>query len=74
MARLSLKVKTARKQQALLKSLAAGKKPQLSTQVYNRCKLCGRRGGFMRKFEMCRICFREHAVKGMIMGIKKSSW
>ena len=74
MARLSLKVKTARKQKALLKDLAAGKKPKLPTQVYNRCKLCGRRGGYMRKFEMCRICFREHAVKGMIMGIKKSSW
>ena len=74
MARLSLKVKTARKQKAHLASLAAGKKPKLPTQVYNRCKLCGRRGGYMRKFEMCRICFREHAVKGMIMGIKKSSW
>lgn len=74
MARLALKVKNARKQKALTDSLAAGKKPKFPTRVYNRCKLCGRRGGYMRKFEMCRICFREHAVKGMVMGIKKSSW
>ena len=74
MARLSLKVKSARKQKALVDSLAAGKKPKFPTRVYNRCKLCGRRGGYMRKFEMCRICFREKAVKGAITGIRKSSW
>ncbi len=74
MARLSLKVKTARKQKSYLDALAAGKKPKFPSRVYNRCKLCGRRGGYMRKFEMCRICFRENAAKGLIMGIKKSSW
>lgn len=74
MARKALKVKTARNQKAYLESLAGGKKPEFPTRVYNRCKLCGRKGGYMRRFEMCRICFREHAVSGKIMGIKKSSW
>jgi small subunit ribosomal protein S14 len=73
-ARLALKVKTARRKEEMLKSLAAGKKPHHSTRVYNRCLLCGRQGGFMRKFQMCRICFRELAIKGKIMGIRKSSW
>jgi small subunit ribosomal protein S14 len=74
MARKSLKIKTARRKKKLLQELAAGKKPTFSTKVYNRCKVCGRKGGYMRKFEMCRICFREHAAEGKIMGVKKSSW
>lgn len=74
MARLSLKVKADKLKQALSKALAAGKKPKFPTRVYNRCKLCGRKGGYLRKFEMCRICFREKARSGKIMGIKKSSW
>ena len=74
MARLSLKIKNERKRKAVLVSLAAGKKPKFPTRVYNRCKLCGRRGGYMRKFDLCRICFREKAVNGLIMGLKKSSW
>ena len=74
MARKALKIKTARRKKALLQALASGKKPEFSTKVYNRCKLCGRKGGYMRKFEMCRICFREGAVEGKIMGVKKSSW
>ena len=40
----------------------------------NRCKLCGRARGYMRKFSMCRICFREQALKGIIPGVMKSSW
>ncbi len=74
MARKALKVKTARTRKEYLKSLAEGRKPKFPTKVYNRCKLCGRKGGYMRKFEMCRICFREHAQEGKIMGIRKSSW
>jgi small subunit ribosomal protein S14 len=74
MARKSLKIKTERRKQGLLKSLASGKKPKFPTRVYNRCKLCGRKGGYMRKFEMCRICFREKANSGMIVGVRKSSW
>ena len=43
-------------------------------QEHNRCGLCGRPRAFMRKFGMCRICFRSHAVLGLIPGVKKSSW
>lgn len=74
MARTALIVKTARLQEKFLKQLASGKKPTYSTRVYNRCKLCGRQGGYLRKFEMCRICFREKANAGKVMGLKKSSW
>ena len=45
-----------------------------STQKYNRCRLCGRSGGYLRKFELCRICFRELASKGEIPGVTKASW
>lgn len=41
---------------------------------YNRCKKCGRRRAFMRKFQLCRICFREMAVSGLIPGVIKASW
>ena len=43
-------------------------------RVRNRCKLCGRPRGYMRKFELCRICFREMALAGKIPGVVKSSW
>ncbi|NQT07386.1 MAG: type Z 30S ribosomal protein S14 [Candidatus Omnitrophica bacterium] len=41
---------------------------------YNRCSLCGRRRGFLRRFSLCRICFRELASKGEIPGVTKASW
>ncbi|MCM8812823.1 MAG: type Z 30S ribosomal protein S14 [Candidatus Omnitrophica bacterium] len=44
------------------------------TRHFVRCKLCGRRRGFMRQFELCRICFRELASRGKIPGITKASW
>lgn len=74
MARTALKVKTRNKKEEVAKRIAAGKAPQFPTRVYNRCKLCGRVGGYMRKFEICRICFRELASEGKIMGVTKSSW
>lgn len=74
MARLALKVKTQRRKQEVLNPLQLGKKPTFSTRIYNRCKLCGRKGGYLRKFDMCRICFREKARQGKIMGVRKSSW
>ena len=43
-------------------------------QEHNRCALCGRPRAFMRKFGMCRICFRGMASQGQIPGVKKSSW
>lgn len=74
MARKALKVKTDRSKKTLLTALAAGKKPKFPTRVYNRCKLCGRNGGYLRRFEVCRICFREKARQGKVMGLTKSSW
>ena len=44
------------------------------TRLTRRCKVTGRPRGVMRKFEMSRIAFREHAHKGQIPGVKKSSW
>jgi small subunit ribosomal protein S14 len=44
------------------------------TRVRNRCQLCGRPRGYMRRFGLCRICFRELALKGQIPGVVKSSW
>jgi small subunit ribosomal protein S14 len=43
-------------------------------RVRNRCKLCGRPRGYMRRFQLCRICFREKALSGKIPGVVKSSW
>jgi small subunit ribosomal protein S14 len=43
-------------------------------RVRNRCKQCGRPRGYMRRFGLCRICFRELAVQGKVPGIVKSSW
>ncbi len=45
-----------------------------SVQVRNRCRLCGRPRGYMRRFGLCRICFRELALQGKIPGVTKSSW
>ena len=43
-------------------------------RAHNRCRLCGRPRAYMRKFGMCRICFREHASAGKLPGVVKSSW
>lgn len=50
------------------------KKPKYSTRIVRRCWRCGRKKGYIRKFNLCRICFRELANKGDIPGIKKASW
>lgn len=48
--------------------------PKFSSRKYNRCHICGRSGGYVRRFDLCRICFRELAWQGMIPGVKKASW
>jgi small subunit ribosomal protein S14 len=48
--------------------------PKFPSSRYHRCKLCGRSRGYLRKFELCRLCFRELALKGEIPGIVKASW
>ncbi|MBS3903679.1 MAG: type Z 30S ribosomal protein S14 [Anaplasmataceae bacterium] len=50
------------------------KKPKFSTRIVRRCFRCGRRRGYMRSFNLCRICFREMATLGHLPGVKKSSW
>ena len=74
MAKKSLRVKTERLQKKSMQALARGKKAKLWVRTYNRCKLCGRSRGYLGFFQICRICFRELANRGEIMGVKKSSW
>ena len=54
--------------------LKALKKPKFSTRLVRRCKVCGRSRGYIRKFDLCRICFRKYASEGLIPGVTKSSW
>ncbi|SMF08192.1 type Z 30S ribosomal protein S14 [Desulfovibrio gilichinskyi] len=61
MARTALKVK-------------AGRKPKFKVRGYNRCPICGRPRAFLRKFGVCRICFREKALAGELPGVRKASW
>ncbi|MHB1456662.1 MAG: type Z 30S ribosomal protein S14 [Armatimonadota bacterium] len=48
--------------------------PKFKVRKYFRCSLCGRPRGYMRKFGICRICFRELAHAGQVPGVTKSSW
>ncbi len=63
---------------------ARGKEPKLkfssrrhnrfSSRRHNRCKICGRPRAYLRKFGLCRLCFRQLALRGEIPGVSKSSW
>ena len=61
MAKTSLKIKNKRQ-------------PKFKVREYTRCERCGRPHSVFRKFKLCRLCFRELANKGMIPGVRKSSW
>ncbi len=50
------------------------KTPKYKSRVVRRCFRCGRKHGYIRDFDLCRICFRELANEGLIPGIRKSSW
>ncbi len=52
----------------------ANREPKFRVRAYNRCRLCGRPRGYIRKFGICRICFRNLALRGQIPGVTKSSW
>lgn len=52
----------------------AQRKPKFMTRLVRRCRICGRPRGYMRKFQMCRVCFRKLASEGKITGVTKSSW
>ncbi|MBU2542679.1 type Z 30S ribosomal protein S14 [Patescibacteria group bacterium] len=49
-------------------------KPKFSSRIVRRCWKCGRKRSFLRKFGLCRICFRELANEGKLPGVRKSSW
>lgn len=48
--------------------------PKFKVRLYTRCGICGRPRSVLRKYNLCRLCFRYFAYKGQIPGIKKSSW
>ena len=50
------------------------KPPKSNVRRHHRCKQCGRSRGYLRKFELCRICFRLLSLRGDIPGVIKSSW
>ena len=50
------------------------RKEKWDVRIRRRCPLCGRARAYMRKFNMCRLCFRSLALKGEIPGVIKSSW
>lgn len=50
------------------------KQPKFKIRHRNRCRRCGRPRGYMRKFNLCRICFRELALEGYLPGVTKASW
>lgn len=49
-------------------------RPKYGVRRRNRCSRCGRPRGYLRKFGICRICFREMSLRGYIPGVRKSSW
>jgi len=69
--RQDLNVKNMAKKSVIARSQ---KEPKFKSRVVRRCFKCGRKRGYMRKFGLCRICFREMANQGLIPGVKKSSW
>lgn len=74
MARKALTTKCERKLKQMERAAKEGRAVKFPTRAYHRCKLCGRPRGYMRHFQMCRICFRELASKGEIVGVRKASW
>lgn len=50
------------------------RKPKFKVRAYNRCPRCGRPRGYLRKFDLCRLCFRDMALNGELPGVVKSSW
>lgn len=48
--------------------------PKFRVRYRNRCHICGRPRGFLRRFKLCRVCFRQMALRGEIPGVIKASW
>jgi len=66
--------KEEKKLKAIGRARKAGTGVKFGTRLRNRCKNCGRPRGFLRKFSLCRICFRKFALAGEIPGVTKASW
>jgi small subunit ribosomal protein S14 len=49
-------------------------KPKFAVRARQRCRRCGRPRGYIRKFGLCRLCFRQMAHEGLIPGLRKASW
>ncbi len=56
------------------KIVKSQRKPKFAVQQHSRCQICGRPRAYMRKFGICRICFRRLALTGELPGVKKASW
>jgi small subunit ribosomal protein S14 len=54
--------------------VSAHKKSKFKVRQYFRCERCGRSRGTIRRFQLCRLCFREAALRGEIPGVRKASW
>lgn len=54
--------------------IKALRKPKFKVRAYHRCPLCGRARAYFRRFNMCRLCLRKMALKGMLPGVVKASW
>jgi small subunit ribosomal protein S14 len=54
--------------------IKAARKPKFMTRTVRRCHICGRARGVLRKFGLCRICFRQNASAGYLPGVVKASW
>jgi len=54
--------------------IKAQREPKFKVRRYNRCPICGRPRAYLRKFGLCRICFRNMASRGLLPGVTKSSW
>lgn len=52
----------------------ANRKAKFSSRAYTRCSKCGRSKAVYRKFLICRICFRQMALSGLLPGVTKASW
>ncbi len=52
----------------------AKRRPKYAVRAYRRCSVCGRSRGYLRHFGLCRVCFRERALRGELAGVTKSSW
>ena len=65
---------SAEERELAYKKLRAMPRDASATRHRNRCRITGRSRGYLRKFEMSRIKFRELAHRGEIPGVTKSSW